>query len=1716
MPLDLLADRYAGYDRIPRVRERESLLKQFALAPLRGVEGALQGIYQLADFLTFDALPDYNDRFLGRSEHWAASLLEGGMQFLLPFAGTTKALSWMGRTTRLGRAAAGAIETLGPKSQAVAKWAARDLVGGGVVDFAAFAGDQGRLADVLKQHPQLNNALVEWLATDEDESFLEGRLKNVVEGGVLGSAFDGLLAAFKGLKKADKLRATGAPEATIQKALGESVDQRAVRSSLAGLWRERFGYDHDVMAATEAVIDHVLPDHRARIVADENGQVFAEWVEKGGEIRKQGAEEVQGYTFFRDGQAVIGAFRNPDASTGVHELAHVARRFLFDRVLPAEARIGVTDEMIDTAAGWAGARQDAGQWEWSAEAEEKFARGFERYLRDGKAPRTGLRALFDRMASFLRNVYQSVTGSAIDVEVSAEMRGVFDALLQRGDLPEVRAQVGQGAWGESVLRRAVGEETPLPQARDPLLRAMQGRGAWMTLESMPGDNTGHLPEAFGAPWEQRLELHRATFSALVDPTTGEDVVARELGTLKVLEGETLGFFEGNVSPARGISLAGAFDPNRPWQLSAEGGEAVSTYATTVAILTRQKALAWHTLSQPENLLPRDANGIAVDLRRRLELDDYRSLIQEAADRLGWEALDAIPLVGTLDGLHVLNLGTSSLGNTRFQSELNAVLEAAFGQDILTAHGQRAFRSQTAYRENNWGGQKNGEGYLDWLEQGHGGGARQRSEAVLRRYDSRVARAQARLASRFGWTVREDLNAAWREEGRELDPLLQQGGQAFDATNARRPSDLPYEPINLDRVSSSADVAEALHRALSGDWSTLPASGPTRSLEEVAAEAVDQAEEVAGLMGETLPHQVVRALTQGQAEKVAEVSRQLQAARVFLANLGQQHADFLTGKLDPRSGEWRGTRIELAEAIRRRDVVLESMRQVRLVQRAQAQALGAHRIRYSGDLEAAVPVRGSLLQEPASTRPAAAVEPDAGPDAVKLAQPIDGEAAAEALIQAHGGERHVRQLLAQDLVYREINPSGILASKARSKWAALPEYWINNILSGPITHAVNLTGGVFRGLIRPIEMALGAVASGQGGLARQELAELAHAAHETREALKLAWHAFRSDDSILIPEGGQALAEHKVRGQRAISATNLGLSQDSIAGRVMNWAGGLVNLPSRFLTAEDEFFKQLSYRSKVSRRIHEVAVERFVDPRDRAAFVEKALAAIGDDGQFYTRETLRRRAGQAAAERGLSGRDAEEFVRAFIADNWDKDLALAAQEARQAAREATFTEELTGQAGSRGLTSFLTRDRARGLPGASLRGSINELGTRLSGATAAVPALRFIFPFIRTPTNLLQFFLDRSVGAVSDTLRVVVDGEARRALTPAGKADLLGRLATGSALFFTAASFASMKDENGLPLLTGAGPTDPDERAIWEATGWQPYSIRVGDRYVSYRRIDPAAFFFGLVADVVQEQASAELLNRDPSFGKAAMIALVNNLVSKTYLTGALNVARLLNSPEQEFQYVYNSLVSGFAPASSFVYQAVNPALKGDRVFHELRSVKDAFRARWIGSDPSKLPVRRNVFGEALKRDAGIGPDWLSPLRYVESSNDQLMQEMVRIGAGFGPPRKQDLGVDWTQVQGQDGQTAYDRWLENHGTARIGGRTLRESLERAVRSRAYRALPRTGVNDLESPRVQVLRRILSTYRQVAKAQTLGEFPELAGALRDRRLQKLALRSGAASQ
>lgn len=113
------------------------------------------------------------------------------------------------------------------------------------------------------------------------------------------------------------------------------------------------------------------------------------------------ASMVRGQTRISGMSRVVSLFESADKSTFVHELGHVA---LADLKMLAEMDNAPQQLVRDwqTVKEWLGYKDSQG---FTREQHERFARGFEAYLRTGEAPVRGLKAVFRTFKKWLCDIY---------------------------------------------------------------------------------------------------------------------------------------------------------------------------------------------------------------------------------------------------------------------------------------------------------------------------------------------------------------------------------------------------------------------------------------------------------------------------------------------------------------------------------------------------------------------------------------------------------------------------------------------------------------------------------------------------------------------------------------------------------------------------------------------------------------------------------------------------------------------------------------------------------------------------------------------------------------------------------------------------------------------------------------------------------------------------------------------------------------------------------------------------------------------------------------------------------------------------------------------------------------------------------------------------------------------------------------------------------------
>lgn len=215
-----------------------------ALFAFRGAEGATRDLYGLVDTLVGDVLPDAPDRRLfGKSNTAGGALLTGLSQFAAGYIATGGALAWGAKAlqgAKFANAAKAFQAVANPQASSGLARIGLEGVKGSITDVAFFSGSEGRLVDTIKDTP-LHLPVVEFLQTEEDDTEIEGRIKNAIEGFGLGIAVESIFAGIKGLRKWNQSRAAGkSPEESARLAREEAIRTKRAED------RERLLNSHTV------------------------------------------------------------------------------------------------------------------------------------------------------------------------------------------------------------------------------------------------------------------------------------------------------------------------------------------------------------------------------------------------------------------------------------------------------------------------------------------------------------------------------------------------------------------------------------------------------------------------------------------------------------------------------------------------------------------------------------------------------------------------------------------------------------------------------------------------------------------------------------------------------------------------------------------------------------------------------------------------------------------------------------------------------------------------------------------------------------------------------------------------------------------------------------------------------------------------------------------------------------------------------------------------------------------------------------------------------------------------------------------------------------------------------------------------------------------------------------------------------------------------------
>ena len=171
----------------------------------------------------------------------------------------------------------------------------------------------------------------------------------------------------------------------------------------------------------------------------EDGRCYVVFDDKAIKVIKKYNQSVNGMTeIMKDGKRIISIFKTADRSTFLHEMGHV----FFDDIQKLASMENAPEQLVtdwNKLKEWSGWVD--GENVDNTKAHEKFARGWESYLRSGEAPTSALQRVFRQFSKWLTYIYRSV--QRLGGEVPSDIKDVMARMIATQEDIEAYAEQQQ-------------------------------------------------------------------------------------------------------------------------------------------------------------------------------------------------------------------------------------------------------------------------------------------------------------------------------------------------------------------------------------------------------------------------------------------------------------------------------------------------------------------------------------------------------------------------------------------------------------------------------------------------------------------------------------------------------------------------------------------------------------------------------------------------------------------------------------------------------------------------------------------------------------------------------------------------------------------------------------------------------------------------------------------------------------------------------------------------------------------------------------------------------------------------------------------------------------------------------------------------------------------------------------------------------------------------
>ena len=564
------------------------------------------------------------------------------------------------------------------------------------------------------------------------------------------------------------------------------------------------------------------------------------------------------------------------------------------------------------------------------------------------------------------------------------------------------------------------------------------------------------------------------------------------------------------------------------------------------------------------------------------------------------------------------------------------------------------------------------------------------------------------------------------------------------------------------------------------------------------------------------------------------------------------------------------------------------------------------------------------------------------------------------------------------------------------------------------------------------------------------------------------------------------AEHRMKGMKVEAAMDRQAMRESLAA--LSSLTSYMKDSARIATVAGRLGGGILEPDQIAKEIADQSVD-LLNPQQGPEWFKWGIKAwslparglvTGDEffKQLNYRSNVHGRAVVNGYDRGLRGPKLKKFVEDIVEDSLALDEKSGIKgmghdpASMEYARYVTFQSEI-----NQGNSTF------RRLP--------VELVRSLRQTPILGPISTLFVPFIQTPTNMMAYSGRNSpLALLSKSWKDDIAAGGARA------ARAKGEFAMGTSLLLGVTAL-------GLDgKLQGAAPEDPDERALFYASGQQPYSFRLSDgKHISFERLEPFGSHLSIVADVVQMTSRANEANQLDlvQIVKASAMAFVSSAKNKTMLQGFSDFVDLLQSvgnddprSEKTVSKVLESIATTMVPYSSLVNEFRR---ENDNVVRETKGLVEAVKNKIPGLS-KELPARRFwLTGEVQTYSSN---PLLNIFPTSQMSDDPLIKGLMRYNVPLTAPSDTIKGVELTTEQ-------YEDYLTLHGTVRLpkyGNKTLYEALLETYNGYDKTALEKERKYLLahdeyarKSPLSREMDKVKKSYQDAAQSAMVQMSPEL---------------------